>query len=133
MFMFSGLLTKLSMHMPKFMTNGHHLFPHLLCMPIQKKIVLRYAWQALVCHKYSYVRAHWASTMIFLLIPYPSSIIESGYPPNISWNLIQCEHGFGFSVFWVLCPWHGSRISFLMFWYSNPQRKNKWLFHVFWI
>jgi hypothetical protein len=127
------LLTRLSMHMPVFMTNGHHPFPYLLCMHVQKKTCPMLCLAGLVCHKYSYARAHWASTMIFLLIPYPLGRIESKYPPNINWNPIQCEHGFGFSMFWVLCSWHCSRISFMMFWYSNPQRRNKWLFRAFWI
>jgi hypothetical protein len=37
MFMFDGIMTKLSMQMLEFMTSGHHPFPYLLCMPVQKE------------------------------------------------------------------------------------------------
>jgi hypothetical protein len=130
MFMFSELLTKLSMHMPKFMTNGHHPFPYLLCMHVQKKKSPMLCLVGFSLPQIFLCLGPLGFNYDFFVNTLPSSIIESRYLPNINWNPIQCEHGFGFFMFWVLSPWHGSRISFLMFWYSNPQRRNKWLFRV---
>jgi hypothetical protein len=62
--MLGKLMTKLSMQMLEFMTNGHHFFYIYCACSSKKKHVLCYACQALVCHKYFYVWTHWASTMI---------------------------------------------------------------------